>query len=142
MIMKKLYSRILSMLLHANTKRSATALSSVNRKISKGIQKWIEDKGFCRSDQTVSDFAEEIGVTEESLAYYSSAVLGERFSTFRKRLRLTEAHRLIEENPKEKIHVIAFRVGISDKANFRRQFYEQYGMAPSEWQKECMTRKK
>ena len=98
------------------------------------------NNNFCL--MSMAEVAEEFGVSEEALSFYFSSVVGERFSSFRKRLRLEEARRLICENPDSKLSHVASRVGIPDKCNFRKQFYSVYGIPPSEWQRQCAEMKK
>ncbi len=106
-------------------------------KIASCLQKWVAEKRYCLTDLSLSDVAEEFGVTSQSLSYFFATVVKERFSTFRKCLRLEEAKRIILEEPGCKLLVVAARVGIPDKCNFRKQFHEKYGLSPSEWQKQC-----
>lgn len=115
---------------------------TVNERIARQFHLWIAEKKYCRHDMSMAEVAEEFGVSEEALSFYFSNVVGERFSSFRKKLRLEEARRLICENPDCKLSQIAGRVGIPDKCNFRKQFYSVYGIPPSEWQRQCAEMKK
>lgn len=115
---------------------------TVNERIARQFHLWIAEKKYCRHDMSMAEVAEEFGVSEEALSFYFSSVVGERFSSFRKRLRLEEARRLICENPDSKLSHVASRVGIPDKCNFRKQFYSVYGIPPSEWQRQCAEMKK
>jgi len=114
----------------------------VNAKISHNLNRWIAEKGFCSPDATLPNVAREFGVSEEELSYYFSTIVCSRFSSLRKTLRLEEARRLINENPKRTLISVANSVGILDKCNFRKQFYQAYGMPPSEWQRQCAEAKK
>ncbi len=115
---------------------------TVNERIARQFHLWIAEKKYCRHDMSMAEVAEEFGVSEEALSFYFSSVVGERFSSFRKKLRLEEARRLICENPDSKLSHVASRVGIPDKCNFRKQFYSVYGIPPSEWQRQCAEMKK
>ncbi len=140
--MKKIYSKILRAVLRVNSKAMDPVQNSINEKVAGAIQKWIEKKGYCKPDVSVAETAAEFGVSEEALSYYCTSVFGLRFTSLRKELRITEAHRLIEEDPYRTMSAVAYMVGIMDKCNFRRQFYEMYGCPPSEWQKECRAKMK
>ena len=109
----------------------------INEKISKKLHLWIAEKKYCIPDMSVAEVAEEFGVSEEELSCFFSTVMDSRFSSVRKRLRLEEARRLINEYPNMKIIQVANRVGIRDKCNFRKQFRELFGCSPSEWKAEC-----
>ncbi len=139
--MKKIYSKLLRAVLRANSKALDPVQKSINEKVAASIQKWIEDKGYCKPDQSIADVAAIMGVSEEALSYYCTSVFGERFTSVRKKLRIAEAHRLIEADPSKPLSSIAYTVGIHDKCNFRRQFYEVYACPPSHWQKECRAKK-
>jgi len=139
--MKKIVSSLLRIAMRINSASAEKNQRAVDVKIAASIQKWIEEKGFCCSDQTLSDVAERLDVSAEALSFYCSTVLGVRFSTFRKQLRMQEAHRIIKADPHCRIVKVAYSVGIMDKGNFRRQFYEMFHCSPSEWQKICLNRK-
>lgn len=135
--MKKILSKMIELLVHFYSGNSEPSQRMVNQRIARKFNLWVAEKKFCRPDAPLASIAEEFGVSEEELSYFFSTVVGSRFSTVRKRLRLEEARRLINENPWMKLILVANRVGIMDKCNFRRQFKEMYGYTPSEWQREC-----
>ena len=140
--MKKVFSFMIRLLMRCYSTVAEPSQRSVNAKIARHFHLWIAEKKYCIPDLTMSDVAEEFGVSEEALSYYFANVVGERFSSFRKKLRLEEARRLICENPDSKLSRIANKVGIPDKCNFRKQFYSVYGIPPSEWQKQCADMKR
>lgn len=115
---------------------------SLNARIARHFHLWVAEKKYCRPDMSLSDVAEEFGVSEEALSYYFTNVVGERFCSIRKKLRLEEARRLICQNPDMKLNRVANRVGITDKCNFRKQFHSVYGFPPSEWQRRCKEMRK
>ena len=124
-----------------NAAVSSSNQRNVDRKISMALQEWIAAKKYCIPDQSLQDVAKDLDVSPSSLSYYCTTVLRERFSSFRKKLRLMEARRIIEQDPYEKLINVAFMVGIQDKCNFRRQFFEIYGISPSEWREMCKKKK-
>ena len=140
--MKKVFSTLIEWLMRNYSMAVEPSQRMVNAKIARHFHLWVAEKQYCRPDMSVADVAEEFGVSVEDLAYYFSTVVGERFSTVRKRLRLEEARRIICEHPEYKLVVVANRVGILDKCNFRKQFYSVYGYSPRDWQKQCADMKK
>ena len=96
------------------------------------MDKWFKDKGYCQSDQNMGDVAERFGISKEELSWYCHAIYGCGFLSIRKELRIYEAKRIIEENPFLPLNTIGEMVGITDKTNFRRQFYEVTGETPQE----------
>ena len=140
--MKKVFSFMLRMLMRCYSTVAESSQRSVNAKIARQFNLWVAEKKYCRQDLSMSDVAEEFGVSEEALSFYFTNVAGERFSTIRKKLRLEEARRLICEDPSRKLSHVANTVGIPDKCNFRKQFFSVYGIPPSEWQRQCAEMKR
>ena len=140
--MKKIFSFMLRMLMRCYSSVVESSQRSVNAKIARQFHLWVAEKKYCRQDLSMSDVAEEFGVSEEALSFYFTNVAGERFSTIRKKLRLEEARRLICEDPSRKLSHVAHTVGIPDKCNFRKQFFSVYGIPPSEWQRQCAEMKR
>ena len=140
--MKKVFSFMLRMLMRCYSTVAESSQRSVNAKIARQFHLWVAEKKYCRQDLSMSDVAEEFGVSEEALSFYFTNVAGERFSTIRKKLRLEEARRLICEDPSRKLSHVANTVGILDKCNFRKQFFSVYGIPPSEWQRQCAEMKR
>ena len=117
-----------------NLSSKQTGLSFRQRKTAaERLGVWVDSKEFCRSDQCMADVAEELGVSKDELSWMCHLVYGESFQSVRKRLRIKEAIRLMCEFPSVPLTLIAERVGIGDKSNFRRQFYEVYGHTIMEW---------
>lgn len=139
--MKKFVANLLGGLMRCYTILADPSQRAINQKIARRFHLWVAEKKFCNPDLSLSDVAEEFGVSEEALAYFFSTVMKERFSSVRKRLRLEEARRIICEHPEYRIIYVASRVGILDKCNFRKQFFQQYGYPPSEWQRRCAEMK-
>lgn len=140
--MKKFLFGFLRAYMRANSVISGSNQRKLDEKISRALEAWIVDKKYCIPNQTIQDVADELDVSAEAFSYYCTTVLGERFGSFRKKLRIEEAKRIIEEEPECKMVNVAFRVGIHDKCNFRRQFFEICGCPPSEWKKRCLRKKK
>lgn len=140
--MKKVFSFMIRMLMRCYSTVAEPSQRSVNARIARKLHLWVAEKKYCYPDISISDVAEEFGVSEEALSFYFTSVVGERFCTIRKKLRLEEARRIICENPGCKLSHVAAKVGISDKCNFRKQFYSEYGLPPSDWQKQCARMKK
>lgn len=140
--MNKVFSIMIKLLMRCYSTIAEPSQRTLNARIARQFHLWIAEKKYCRPDLSMADVAEEFGVSEEALSFYFSNVVGDRFSSFRKKLRLEEARRLICENPACKLSHIANRVGIPDKCNFRKQFYSVYGFPPSEWQRQCAEMKR
>ncbi len=105
----------------------------LNEDVVASMDKWFKDKGYCQSDQSMGDVAEKFGISKDELSWYCHSTYGCGFLSIRKELRIYEAKRIIEENPFLPLNTIGEMVGISDKTNFRRQFFEVTGETPQEY---------
>ena len=139
--MKKFVRKMIELLVRMSSVETDPSQRKENEKIARKFNLWVAEKKFCNPDEGLSDLAEEFGITEEELTTFFTVVMDSRFSSVRKRLRLEEARRLINENPYMKIVQVANHVGIKDKCNFRKQFREAFGIPPAEWQRECLKAK-
>ena len=77
--------------------------------------------------------ASELDVSVEQLRRFFVVYMPANFEKWRKHLRLRTAKDLLLRMPDSPIEAIGIMVGISDKANFRKQFLEVYGMTPTAW---------
>ena len=138
--MKKIISYLLRLMMRVNASRPEKNQRLLDARIASGLEKWIEEKGYCQSDMNLSDVAAMLDVSAEALSYYCTTTLGKRFSSLRKDLRIKEAHRLIAAHPRLPLVRVAFSVGIHDKGNFRRQFFELSNYTPGEWRRQCLAK--
>ena len=63
--------------------------------------------------------------------------MGLDFRTWRTRLRLEDAKRMLLEHPEMEPADIARRVGFSNRSNFARQFLAYTGRTPVAWREEA-----
>lgn len=105
----------------------------LNEEMVASMDKWLRDKGYCQPDQSMGDVAEEFGMSKDELSCFCHATYGCGFLSVRKEMRVFEARRIIEENPYLPLNSIGEMVGISDKTNFRRQFFEVTGETPQQF---------
>lgn len=113
-----------------------------NEEVISRIDKWFKEKGYCSSEQSMGDVADLFGISKEELSWYCRSTFGESFLSVRKDLRIHEARRLISERPDLPLRTIGEMVGINDKTNFRRQFYEVLGITPYEWRSRILELRK
>lgn len=74
------------------------------------------------------------GMSESAFSRYFTSASGQTFSGMVKRLRLTQACRLLEQTDTP-IAQIAQAVGYSNLSNFNRRFREEYDVTPSEFRR-------
>lgn len=76
--------------------------------------------------------AESLKITPEYLSTLFNREMGENFSAFLKKFRISHAKRLLRETDK-KIYEIAEEVGYSDPKYFNRVFKEEEGISPGDF---------
>ena len=103
-----------------------------------GLERWVAQRRYAVPDATLGDVAEEIGVSQVQLSFYFRVILGIRFSTWRKRIRIRDAKILLIQEPDKSLASIGEAVGIADKSDFRRQFREIVGMSPAEYREKLL----
>lgn len=86
------------------------------------------------SEVRLATAARIVGMSDSAFSRYFKAASGQTFSELVKKLRLTQACRLLEKNDKQ-ISTIATEVGYSNLSNFNRQFLSSYGMTPRQYRK-------
>jgi signal transduction histidine kinase/ligand-binding sensor domain-containing protein/AraC-like DNA-binding protein len=91
------------------------------------INKHLSDESF-----SVDVFANEIAMSRSQLGRKLVALVGESPGDLIRRIRLTKAAKLIEENFGN-ISEIAAEVGFNNPSNFARSFKTQFGVSPSDY---------
>ena len=102
-------------------------------RLEKSLAGWLQDKGWRVPVRTVGEAAERLGTNPKTLSLYFEQRVGLDFRTWRTRLRLEDAMRLLREEPDTPAVDIAARVGFSDRSNFSRQFLAYTGLTPLQW---------
>jgi len=101
------------------------------------LPRWLERSGWRKPCRTLSEAAEDLGTDTVTLHHYFRKRMGMDFRTWRTRLRLEEAARLLLEEPDTKVTDIAERVGFSNRSNFSRQFHAHTGLTPAAWREKA-----
>ncbi len=122
-----------------NKKRKGQPLAPVSineaefRKLEKALDAWVDDKRYTEYDRSREEIARELNTTKEILHNYFFTRMGVDFKTWRTKLRIEEAKRLLLENQDASINIISEVSGFSDRSNFHRQFVKFVGCSPKEW---------
>lgn len=97
------------------------------------VDKWIKNKGYLLPDISMSKLCEMLSISRYELSWVCKHFYGDNFPSVRKRMRIFEAEKMLAENPDIPFTYIGERVGIPDRTNFRRQFFEVTGQTPTEY---------
>ena len=102
-------------------------------RLERDLSGWLENKGWREPVRTLGEAAERLGTDTGRLHRYFEERVGMDFRTWRTRLRLEDAKRMLLEQPRRQAAEIARLVGFSDRSNFARQFRAYTGRTPAEW---------
>lgn len=86
------------------------------------------------SEPRLAVAAQIAGMSESAFSRYFKNASGQTFSGMVKRLRLTQACRLLEHS-NSTIAQIAHSVGYANLSNFNRRFRDEYGLTPSDYRR-------
>ena len=100
------------------------------------IEEWIGKKEYLDNTKSVDDIAGDLHVYYPALKEYIQRTTGSDFRTWRARLRVEEAERLLAERPDLPISRIATLAGFNDRAYFYRTFQKVTGRSVREYQEE------
>lgn len=81
---------------------------------------------------TLTEMAQSVGLSVEHLRALFKSEIGMTPLQYQKRLRLSEAKRLLESTFLN-VQEIVVRVGLSDDSHFVRDFKKLYGLTPAQY---------
>lgn len=107
--------------------------------VESAMERWLnsKDKPYLKEGLTLSDAADQMGISGLQLSYYLNHHLGVNFNSWINRLRIGKAKRLMEANPQMQISDVASAVGYSEIAVFSRNFKKAEGITATEYKKRC-----
>ena len=115
--------------------------SQNDNRLREKIDAWIQAKGYLDSTKSVGDIAQEMGWYYQALKDYIQRTTGEDFRSWRLRLRIQEAQRLLAGQPALPISRIATLSGFNDRAHFYRCFQRITGCSPQEYRESLKSSK-
>ena len=104
-------------------------------RLEKALEAWQARLGWREPVRTVGEAAELLGTDTGTLYAYFRDRIGLDFRTWRTRLRLEDAMRMLADNPLLPPADAARLCGFSNRSNFSRQFLAYTGQTPAQWQK-------
>ena len=103
------------------------------------LEAWVARKAYRTPARTIGEVAEQLDTDSVLLYHYFHDRLHTDFRTWRTRLRLEDAKRLLLEEPAVYAADIGRRVGFSNRSNFSRQFLAYTGFTPGQWRERAGT---
>lgn len=101
--------------------------------LAEALQRWQEEKMYTRKDVTPDEIAAQLGTTRRYLAWYFTNRLHTTLRSWRLKLRIAEAERLLREEPGISVAALHEMVGVGDRSNFHKHFHQATGLTPSEY---------
>ena len=115
------------------------AKTSGMERLEEALKVYVDNKGWRKPVRTVGEAADRLGTDTRTLHRYFQERVGVDFRTWRTRLRLEDAMRLMAENPAMQAAEAGRRAGFSNRSNFAHQFQAYTGLTPAQWRKEART---
>ena len=106
-------------------------------RLERTLSVWLEEKGWRIPVRTVGEAAERLNTDTGTLHAYFRERMGLDFRTWRIRLRLEDAKRMLMEHPEMEAAEVGRRTGFSNRSNFARQFLAYTGCTPALWREEA-----
>lgn len=91
--------------------------------------------GFRDPDLTLQSISERLGIQYHQLSQILNVYMGTNFRSYVNRRRVSEAKRLLIENPEMPILDIAYESGFNSKSAFNSAFIREMGLSPSDFRK-------
>lgn len=98
------------------------------------VNRWVKNKGYLDNTKSVEDIAAEIGWHYPGLKQYIKQTTGEDFRTWRIRLRVEEARRILAARPDLPVSHVATMAGFNDRSYFYRTFQKVTGSSVKTFQ--------
>ena len=106
---------------------------SIDKDLQARLEQWIQQKGYLDNTKSVDDISHELGFWYPTLQDYIHQTTGEDFRTWRVRLRIQEAERIISSDPDISISQVVAMAGFNDRAFFYRSFQKTTGRSVKEF---------
>lgn len=108
----------------------------ISEKMRPLVDRWVEDKRFCREGLNIKDVALEMGTNQNYLSQYINNVLGTTFQIWLNTLRIEESKILLTSKEKMSIEEIGIKVGIPQNYNFSRWFKQLNEITPFQYRRQ------
>ena len=99
------------------------------------LGKWVSEGKYRERDVPYRDILAELDTDAATMRAFMKSEYGMDFRTWRNRLRLEEACKLLKEHPEMKAEQVSRTVGYGDSSNFHTDFKKLTGMSAGEWRR-------
>lgn len=115
------------------TEEEKKHLSEKECQLKAALEKWVEDKEYCRGDVSVDDIVIALGTNRNFLRYYFRNRMTVDFRAWRNELRVAEAKRIMAERPDISLGEVCRIAGFNYLSNLHRQFEKITGDTPADF---------
>lgn len=119
---REIVDRLCSMVDRAKRSHNARLLETILATI---------DENYCQPMLGLSYVAESVGISQVYLSQFFKEQMGENFTAYITRLRVSHARRILEDRPSVSVSDVAHRVGYLHSDTFRKAFRRVYGVSPN-----------
>jgi AraC-like DNA-binding protein len=110
---------------------------AVDQQISDLLEAYLPQKTYLEKRFSIAKLSYDLNISERVLSNYFNAYLDTSFSTWKNKLRIQQAVKLIDQSQLKYVTIegIGEMVGFQSRTNFIEVFKEQVGKTPSEYLK-------
>lgn len=119
--------------LKEDTEYDRKQMEKAFKTIQKNLAQWVADKKYREYDKSREEIAAEFDTTKELLQLYFMTNIGQDFRSWRTKLRINDAKRMLLEDKGTSIQLVGELCGFSDRSNFHTQFTRLTGCSPKKW---------
>ena len=111
-------------------------------KVKPLVDRWVQEKNFCKEGLNIKDVAMEMGTNHNSLSQFINNNLEMTFQIWLNTLRIEESKQILMSEEKLSIEEVGIKVGIPQNYNFSRWFKQLTNMTPFQYRREFLDGKK
>ncbi len=112
----------------------------ISEKMRPMVEKWVDEKKYCREGLTIKEVAMEMGTNHNYLSQYINNNLDTTFQIWLNTLRIEESKILLTSKERLSIEEIGIKVGIPQNYNFSRWFKQLTEMTPFQYRRTHSSR--
>jgi transcriptional regulator GlxA family with amidase domain len=111
--------------------------ADVDQKITELLAAYLPQKTYLEKRFSIAKLSYDLNISERVLSNYFNAYLETSFSSWKNKLRIQQAVKLIEESQLKYLTIegVGEMVGFQSRTNFIEVFKEHMGKSPSEYLK-------